>query len=131
MKKTFFCIKLFFFLIGNFFIQAEVIASGCNRPISKPITFERGAYCWSYKGKATDFYGNFRAGQKISVKLIGWDGTTWEALDPIARIGNNVLSTANNNGELSFFTQSSAKYTFDVSPCAYWGAVVQFTVCAS
>ncbi len=131
MKNYLLNVQLVLALIGLSLVQPYVLASSCNTPITKAITFERGATCWSYKGRGTDFYGNFGAGQKISVKLFGWSGQAWEPINPtVSDASYKFIESSQKPGVLSFIAPHAGKYTFTVYPCAFWGAEVKFTVCA-
>ena len=46
-------------------------ASSCNgNGATKKIRFEKGAVCWTYRGKAVYFEGRFSRGQTVAVKML-------------------------------------------------------------
>ncbi len=44
-------------------------ASGCNSIVRKQIHFDKGATCWSFRGKANSIVGAFPKNQLISVTV--------------------------------------------------------------
>lgn len=128
--KCFSTLTLLFFFLS----QSFAIASSCTTDIRQPISFAPGSYCWSFKGKATTFYGNFGVGQRITVTASGWNSQfgSWEALSLGAGDGNKFYVSDNSQtGELHFKTPHSGYYEFGFSPCYLWGAIIQFRVCAT
>ena len=123
--------KLLFTLSLILFIKLPTYASACNTEIPKKINFDKGAICWSYKGKGTSFSGRFTGGQNMRVSLTGWDGSSWERGDPWVSGPGGFSMGSNVSGELSFVTPQSGNYTIAVGPCYFWGSTVQITVCAS
>jgi hypothetical protein len=138
--KTYFRKFQFLLIIFSFFsFQNTAIASACNKDIRQQIKFSSGSYCWSFDGKATSFYGNFGAGQKISVRASGFDylnQKSWIALDLSATDRVNFVRSSssdrygNSSGQLDFVTPHSGYYEFSIYPCYMWGSNVKITICA-
>jgi len=113
-------------------------ASGCVDPVVATINFARGAHCWTYQGRATEFRGTFRRGQTIAVSSTGvqghgdgrWEWLTVEEreLDAVGPDGEPV--DPNPNGDHSFVAPLTGAYSFSFSPCSMWHWAGTFIVCA-
>ena len=113
------------------------LASSCVNAVSVNIQFQRGARCWTYRGDATHFVGQFRAGQTVFASSTGmasfgdgqWEWMTTTVRDVSAEGPGGTFIDVNED-EPSFRVPRTGRYTFSFSPCAMWRAPGTFVVCA-
>jgi hypothetical protein len=116
-------------------------ASACNHEIVAPIRMSEGQACWSYRGTATTFVGEFEHGQRISAEMSGegtdYDprtgrtATAWRSRDPnVEGPGGFYFGDADAPGALTFIAPANGTYRFRFSPCAMWGAPGIVRICA-
>ncbi len=118
---------------------SSAMASGCTNPKYAKIAFTKGSRCWTYQGNATHFRGTFRRGQTIIASSTGvanfadreWEWRTTEArgLSATTPKGKSIVL---NNGERGqrFVTPDTGVYVFEFIPCAMWGGLGVFVLCA-
>jgi hypothetical protein len=118
-------------------VPASSFASGCNREIVVPVRFAQGAVCWQHVGPGTTFTGQFGAGQHVSAAAIGqfenadgnrtWTSTgTWQ----ISISGPAGFFANGENGQLDTVLPRAGAYSFQIGPCAVWGAPGMIEICA-
>jgi hypothetical protein len=111
--------------------------AGCNRDIVVPIRFAQGAVCWQHVGPGTTFTGQFGAGQHVTAAAIGqfenadgnrtWTSTgTWQ----ISISGPAGFFANGENGQLDTVLPRAGAYSFQIGPCAVWGAPGMIEICA-
>ncbi len=132
----------FFLLAGALAWAAPpALASSCSRNVAVRIQFAAGQACWSYRGAATTFVGDFSNGQAIAAHMTGeaadYDPRTgqvakvWRPRDPnVEGPGGFFFGDAEAPGLLTFRTPSTGTYRFSFSPCAMWGAPGAIRICA-
>jgi hypothetical protein len=112
--------------------------AGCNRPIEVPIRFQPGAVCWQHVGAGTTFTGQFGARQRVTAAAIGqsdnadekhnWTTTGhWQ----ISISGPGGFFVEAMDGQLEAVLPRSGTYTFEIGPCAVWGAPGMIEICTS
>ncbi len=119
-------------------------ASSCVRPVIRKISFEKGAVCWTYSGKATHFEGRFAAGQKVTVRMSGvlleynetkkTIETKWSARVPSVTGPQGFSAEAafdDERGELEVTVPAGGTYRFGFYPCAMWHNPGRVEICAS
>ncbi len=100
-----------------------------------------GQTCWTYRGAATTFVGDFSNGQTIAAHMIGkaadYDprtgqvATVWRPRDPnVEGPGGIFFGDAEAPGTLTFRAPANGTYRFSFSPCAMWGAPGAVRICA-
>ena len=100
-----------------------------------------GKACWSYRGAATTFIGDFGHGRTIAVQMMGqaseYDprsghvASFWRPRDPnVEGPGGFFDGDAEAPGMLTFRTPANGTYRFSFSPCAMWGASGAVRICA-
>jgi hypothetical protein len=125
-------------VIGTAVPSGSANASSCVNPVTVSIQFQRGARCWTYRGDATHFVGQFRAGQTVVVSSTGianfgdgsWEWQTTTIRDVSAEGPGGTFIDPDEAGESSFRAPRTGRYTFSFSPCAMWRAPGVFVVCA-
>jgi hypothetical protein len=133
----------FFSLAGILACAAPTaaLASSCNRIVAVRIERALGQPCWTYRGAATLFVGDFSNGQTIAAQMIGeaadYDprsgrvATVWRPRDPnVEGPGGFFLGATDAPGVLTFRAPSNGTYRFSFSPCAMWGAPGTVKICA-
>ncbi len=120
---------------------APALASSCKLDVAVRIEMAPGQTCWTYRGAATTFVGDFYNGQTIAAHMIGkaadYDprtgqvATVWRPRDPnVEGPGGFFFGDAEAPGLLTFRTPANGTYRFSVSPCAMWGAPGAVRICA-
>ena len=118
---------------------SQVNASGCNHVITRPIRMTAGSSCWSFTGIGTTFVGTFRAGQRIAARASGQFSTetasgqiekSWGHWNLSVSGPGGFLADSTNGGPLVTTLPASGRYSFDIGPCAVWGAPGKVEVCA-
>ena len=120
---------------------APALASACNRVTVAHIRMTGGQTCWTYRGQATTFVGDFSHGQRISAEMTGeaadYDprtgkvSTSWRPRDPnVEGPGGFYDGDAEAPGALTFVAPANGTYRFSFSPCAMWGAPGAVRICA-
>ena len=118
-----------------------VYASGCNYVRQKKISFSSGSVCWSFEGRANTFVGDFSAGQKVSVRMLGRSANIddpipenrrpWEEIGPFVHGPNKFIEGDTEfTGRLNFTVPYSGKYEVVVQPCSYWSSQIKLEICA-
>ncbi len=136
------CDRLISFMLSAAIVAggAAARASSCDREIVVRIQMA-GQACWSYRGPAATFVGDFSHGQRIAAQMMGraseYDprsgrvATLWRARDPnVEGAGGFFLSDAEAPGALTFVAPANGTYRFSFSPCAMWGAPGAVKICA-
>ena len=117
------------------------LASSCDREIVVRIQIAEGQECWTYRGAATTFVGDFSHGQRIAAEMMGraseYDPrsgrivTSWRPRDPnVEGPGGFFFGGAEAPGDLAFVAPANGTYRFSFSPCAMWGAPGAVNICA-
>ncbi len=120
---------------------SPALASSCNRDVVVRIQMVPGQACWSYRGAATTFVGDFSHGQRIAAQMMGqaseYDprsgriASFWRARDPnVEGPGGFFFADAEAPGALTFVAPANGTYRFSFSPCAMWGAPGAVKICA-
>jgi hypothetical protein len=115
-------------------------ASSCEREIVVRIHFAEGQACWTYRGDATTFVGEFSHGQRIAAQMMGlaseYDprsgrvASFWRARDPnVEGPGGFFFGATQAPGVLAFIAPANGTYRFSFSPCAMWGAPGHVKIC--
>jgi hypothetical protein len=97
--------------------------------------------CWTYRGAATTFVGDFSNGQRITAQMTGeasdYDprsgavATVTQPRDPnVEGPGGFFFGAAEGPGVLTFIAPANGTYRFSFSPCAMWGAPGAVRICA-
>ncbi len=122
--------------------SANAEASGCNRVVTKNINFAKGAVCWTYRGKATEFVGRFSRGQTVSVTMtgeatyMGANGKITRRIEPrsVSVSGPRNFFDGESGvvaqGAFQFTVPTTGKYSFSFTPCFMWGGVGDVSICA-
>jgi len=116
-------------------------ASSCDRNVVARILMAPGQKCWSYRGAATTFVGDFSHGQRIAAQMTGkasdYDPrtggvtTSWRPRDPnVEGPGGFYFGDAQAPGAMTFVAPANGTYRFSFSPCAMWGAPGAVRICA-
>ena len=116
-------------------------ASACDREVVAHIKTAPGQTCWSYRGAATTFVGDFSHGQTISAEMTGQSAeadprsgritTLWSPRDPnVEGPGGFFFGNAEAPGSLTFVAPANGTYRFSFSPCAMWGGRGVVKICA-
>jgi hypothetical protein len=132
-------VGLFFFLVLQ---SAPAQASSCRDPAIRKIVFAKGAVCWSYRGKATHFVGQFAKGQVLSVRMRGelqeFDERTkkivtrWDIREPaVSGPGNFMAEPQAGTGKLEATLPASGQYEIGFYPCAMWHYRGEVEICVS
>jgi len=122
-------------------IPDSAVAGSCRRDVVAQIRMASGQVCWSYRGAATSFVGDFGVGQRITVEMIGeasdYDprsgsvATVTRPRDPnVEGPGGFFFGDAEAPGLLTFVAPTNGTYHFSFSPCAMWGAEGAAKICA-
>jgi hypothetical protein len=117
------------------------LASSCNKEIVARIQMGPGQACWTYRGAATTFVGDFMSGQAVGAQMTGeaseYDprsrrvASFWRPRDPnVEGPGGFFAGTAESPGFLTFKAPGNGTYRFSFSPCAMWGAPGVVKICA-
>ena len=120
---------------------APALGSSCDRDVVARIKMAPGQVCWTYRGAATTFVGDFLHGQRIAAQMMGqaseYDPRTgavasfWRARDPnVEGPGGFFFGDAEAPGALTFVAPANGTYRFSFSPCAMWGAPGTVKICA-
>jgi hypothetical protein len=120
---------------------APALANACDRQVVADIKMSGGQSCWTYRGAATTFVGDYSHGQRISVQMTGesteYDprtgqaATAWRPRDPnVEGPGGFFFGDAQAPGALTFVAPANGTYRFSFSPCAMWGAPGAVKICA-
>ena len=120
---------------------APALASSCNKDVAVRIEMAPGQTCWTYRGAATTFVGDFSNGQAIAARMTGeaadYDPRTgqvakvWRPRDPnVEGPGGSSSATPRPRACSTFRTPSTGTYRFSFSPCAMWGAPGAVRICA-
>ncbi len=123
------------------FHAAPALASACDRVVVAHIKMSAGLRCWTYRGAATTFLGDFSHGQMISAQMTGEQAeydprsgevvTSWRPRDPnVEGPGGFFFGDAQAPGALTFVAPANGTYRFSFSPCAMWGAPGAVKICA-
>ncbi|MBV8440883.1 MAG: hypothetical protein JO312_10060 [Hyphomicrobiales bacterium] len=121
--------------------STPAVASSCNRVVAVRIEMAPGQACWTYRGAATTFVGDFSHGQTIAAQMIGeaadYDprsgraATVWRSRDPnVEGPGGFFFGGIEAPGVLTFRAPANGTYRFSFSPCALWGAPGAVKICA-
>jgi hypothetical protein len=116
-------------------------ASSCSREVVAQIRFPAHQACWSYRGPATLFVGEFANGQTVSAQMTGeatdYDprngsaATVSRPRDPnVEGPGGYFFAVPDAPGDLTFRAPATGTYRFSFSPCAMWGAPGVVKICA-
>ncbi len=116
-------------------------ASSCNREIVVRIQMAAGQACWTYRGAATAFVGDFSHGRRIEAQMMGQasehdprSGRTVTASRPrdpnVEGPGGFFFGGAQAPGILAFVAPANGTYRFSFSPCSMWGAPGAVKICA-
>ena len=116
-------------------------ASSCDREVVVRIHRAEGQACWTYRGAATTFVGDFSHGQRIAVQMMGraseYDprsgrvASFWRPRDPnVEGPGGFFFGAPQEPGSLAFVAPANGAYRFSFSPCAMWGAPGVVKICA-
>jgi len=119
----------------------QAAAGACNRESVAQIRTLEGGSCWTYRGAATTFIGDFSSGQRISAEMAGQAAeadprsgavtTRWRPRDPnVEGPGGFFDGEAEAPGTLTFAAPANGTYRFSFSPCAMWGAPGMVKICA-
>ena len=118
------------------------LASSCDREIVVRIQMPPGETCWTYRGAATTFVGDFSHGQRIAAEMMGraseYDPRSgrvvmsWRPRDPNVEGPGGFFfgGGAEAPGDLAFVAPANGTYRFSFSPCAMWGAPGAVNICA-
>ena len=120
---------------------APAFASACDKVVVARIKMPAGQKCWTYRGAATAFVGDFSHGQTISAQMTGEQAeydprsgevaTAWRPRDPnVEGPGGFFFGDAEAPGALTFVVPANGTYRFSFSPCAMWGAPGAVRICA-
>ena len=123
------------------FTASPALASACDRESVARIRMPAGRACWTYRGAATTFVGDFSHGQTITAEMTGEAAeidprsgqvTTFRRpRDPnVEGPGGFFFGDAQAPGALTFVAPSNGAYRFSFSPCAMWGAPGAVRICA-
>lgn len=96
--------------------------------------------CWTYRGAATTFIGDFAYGERIAVQMTGehydYDPRTgrtvmsWRPRDPnVEGPGGFFTGAAEAPGSLTFTAPVSGTYRISFAPCTMWGAPGVVKIC--
>lgn len=121
-------------------LPAAALASACDRPMIVHVRM-LGQTCWTYRGAATAFVGDFSHGQTITAEMVGQSAeydprtgratTSWRPRDPnVEGPGGFFFADAEAPGALTFVAPTNGTYRFSFSPCAMWGAPGVVRICA-
>ena len=119
----------------------SALASSCDREIVVRIHMTPGQACWTYRGAATTFVGDFAHGQRIAAQMMGQASefdprsgrvrSFWRVRDPnVEGSGGFYFGDAEAPGALTFVAPANGTYRFSFSPCAMWGAPGAVKICA-
>ena len=133
----------------RFFLSAALLmgavpstrASSCDRIVVARVKMTSGEACWTYRGAATTFVGDFVHGQRIAAQMMGkaseYDPRTgvvasfWRTRDPnVEGPGGFFFGDSEAPGALTFVAPANGTYRFSFSPCAMWGAQGTVKICA-
>jgi hypothetical protein len=100
-----------------------------------------GEACWTYRGTATTFVGEFSHGQRIAAQMVGQASeadprsgrivASWRPRDPnVEGPGGFFFGDAQAPGDLAFVAPANGTYRFSFSPCTMWGAPGAVKICA-
>ena len=133
----------FFGLAGllAFAAPTAALASSCSRVVMVRIEMTPGQACWTYRGAATTFVGDFSHGQRIAAHMMGqaseYDPRSgrvtnfWRPRDPnVEGPGGFFFGDAEAPGVLTFSAPANGTYRLSFSPCAMWGAPGAVKICA-
>jgi len=120
---------------------SPALASSCDKEIAARIQMAAGQACWTYRGAATTFIGDFSHGQRIGAEMMGQASeydprtgrivTSWRPRDPnVEGPGGFFFGGSQAPGTLSFVAPANGTYRFSFSPCAMWGAPGVVKICA-
>jgi hypothetical protein len=129
-------------VVGFAVAQASpALASACNREIVAHVEVTAGQTCWTYRGPATTFVGDFGNGQRVSAQMSGQSAeydprtgqvsTSWRPRDPnVEGPGGFFFADAQAPGALTFVAPANGTYRLSFSPCAMWGGQGVVKICA-
>jgi hypothetical protein len=120
---------------------SPALASSCNKEIVARIQMGPGQACWTYRGAATTFVGDFGGGQTIAAQMVSeaseYDPRTGRVKSSLRPRDPNVegpggffFGDAQAPGAMTFVAPSNGTYRFSFSPCAMWGAPGAVKICA-
>ncbi|MGO9418752.1 hypothetical protein [Roseiarcus sp.] len=120
---------------------SSALASACDREVVARIKTPPGQTCWTYRGAATTFVGDFAHGQTIFAQMTGQSAemdprsgqvvTSWSPRDPnVEGPGGFFSGNAQAPGSLTFIAPANGTYRFSFSPCAMWGGQGVVKICA-
>jgi hypothetical protein len=120
---------------------APALASACDREMVARIRMAPGQICWTYRGAATTFVGDFSHGQTLFAQMAGQEAeydprtgrftTSWRPRDPnVEGPGGFYFGDAEAPGALTFVAPANGAYRFGFSPCAVRGAPGAVRICA-
>ena len=126
--------------------QPTALAGGCERETVVRIRMpaparSAGPTCWTYRGAATTFIGDFSHGRTISAQMSGevaeYDPrsgrseTASRPRDPnVEGPGGFYFGDAEAPGALTFVAPANGSYRFSFSPCAMWHGLGTVRICA-
>jgi len=129
-------------LVGLAALHATpALASACNREIVAYVRMTAGQACWTYRGPATTFVGDFGNGQRVSAQMSGRSAeydprtgkvsTSWRPRDPnVEGPGGFYFADAEAPGALTFVAPANGTYRLSFSPCSMWGGQGAVRICA-
>ena len=115
-------------------------AGACDRGAVARVRMPAAQRCWTYRGVATTFVGDFSHGQTISVLMSGDEAdydprsgrvaTRTRPRDPnVEGPGGFFFGDAEAPGALTFVAPANGTYRFSFSPCSMWRAPGTVTIC--
>jgi len=122
-------------------LPASAAAASCSPEVAAQIRFSAGHACWTYRGRATLFVGDFSTGATVSAQMIG-EATEYNPRSGRARTvsrprdpnvegpGGFYFGDAQAPGLLTFVVPATGTYRFSFAPCAMWGAPGAVRICA-
>ena len=122
------------------FAASPALASACDRESVARIRMPAGRACWTYRGAATTFVGDFSHGQTITAEMTGEAAEIDPRSGQVTTSGARATRTSRGRGAffgdaqapgaLTFVAPSNGAYRFSFSPCAMWGAPGAVRICA-
>jgi hypothetical protein len=121
-------------------LSTSALATSCSREVAAQIRFPAGQACWTYRGPATLFIGQFSSGQTVSAQMTGeatdYDprsgrvATVSRPRDPnVEGPGGYFFAVPDAPGVMTFVAPATGTYRFSFSPCAMWGAPGAVRIC--
>jgi hypothetical protein len=122
-------------------LSTSASAASCAHEVVAQIRFSARQACWTYRGAATLFVGQFASGQTVSAQMTGeatdYDprsggaATVSRPRDPnVEGPGGYFYGVPDAPGLLTFVAPATGTYRFSFSPCAMWGAPGAVKICA-